>query len=183
MEQRCEDILKGILIGGVAGFAAGTLVASAQAKNKRIAPCLRPKDDPITISGGSLTLTSKVPWARWIPQAPDDWGHPAQAKFITEVDVGCEGTIKSQGLCRVEVTYGTTTLVFHSTGPQGENMHFVVHPGQIGQLFTPNGPNTLECNDAGQRIRHVKVRTPGNQWEWSPPDGKAEITIHFEPVP
>ena len=182
MEQRsCEDKLQWILLGGVAGFAVGTLVTSA--KNKRSAPCLLPKDDPITISGRCLTLTSAVPWSSW-SQTPDDWGHPEGTKRITEVDIdmqGYRGTIKPKGGCEVEVTYAHTTVVFHSTGPQGDKMHFLVRPGPIAQVFAPADPKTLQHSDSSQHIQSVKVRTPGSNWEGSPPEGIATITIHYQP--
>jgi hypothetical protein len=141
---------------------------------------MRSNDTPITISDGSLTIESAVPWTGYTGSGSNTKVHPHTWKSVTEVVIGTPGKNQtvafSSEKCTVVVRYSSTDITV-TTEDDGKGLKVITNFSSFHDGATPNH---LAHNDGSSKISHVTV-THGNPMAFDIcAPGSTTVTIHFE---
>lgn len=160
--------LAGIALA-LAAILAGTAFLSAQ-----------PRDTPIVIGDGSLTMESAVPWSSFTGTG-NSHGHPHVNKSITSVEVSMPSlnhTIAFNGeKAEINVTYADTFSIKVASGAGGRRLTV----NTDFSAFRPGADaNHLSHSNAAGKITHVTIVRNGTVALDSAASGHTKVVIHYQ---
>jgi hypothetical protein len=137
-------------------------------------------DSPITISDGSLTIESAVPWTRFRNPDGRTKTHPDANRAVTRVAITMPGhnqTINFSGQrCTVAVRYASTDLMV-TTGNNGKGLRVVT---DFSSFQRGVSDNHLVHRNRNAKISHVTV-TQGTQVVFNnAASGGTQIVISYQ---
>jgi predicted secreted protein len=160
--------LAGIVLA-LAAILAGAAFLSAQ-----------PRDTPIVIGDGSLTMESAVPWSSFTGTGTSH-GHPNAGKSITSVDVTMPALNQTVTFnaekAEIDVTYADTFGIKVSSGAGGKRLTVNT---DFSAFHAGVDSNHLSHNNATGSITHVTIVRNGTVALDSAASGHTKVVIHYQ---